>query len=432
MSHEQVSTAERFATKIFRSLARLYIAIHRPKIVIVAGSVGKTSTKLMLAKFLATEKKVSFMDDSYNSGIGLYLSVFEKKVPSHATPIAWLKLLLRVLGHFFKHYEILLLEYGIDRPGEMQELIAFARPDCAILTAVTPEHMEFLQTIDIVGNEETKILAASRLFGVVNSADVDQKYLKNIKTQLYAYGSHEDIATYEIVSRNASGSIVNFVIDGTVYQSQKTAIISDALIRQISGALLMAQQLGVSKEALEATIPAIEPAASRMHPLKGIHASHLIDDTANFSPVAGIVALQTLKQIEANRHIAILGNMHELGDYIEEGYAQVGDEFDGLDILVLVGNMSVEHFGSIARTKGFKQDKTLFYFDTSTEAGIFVRDKIIKEGDIVLIKGPFGGYYLEEATKKLLARPEDSIYLTRQSEFWQHKKKKLFGKSLND
>lgn len=415
----------------FKGLAKLYIAIHRPRLIVVAGSVGKTSTKMMLAKFLAAEKKVSYMDDSYNSGVGLYLSVFERKVPTRSTPGAWFVVLLKVLGHFFKHNEILLLEYGIDHPGEMDEMIAFARPHNALLAAVTPEHMEFLHTIDIVGQEETKILAAVKDFGVANSVDIDEKYLKPVKKTLYTYGKKSDQASYTIISRTGSGSVVSFVVDGQTYNRQQTRVISEALIRQISGAMLMAQKLGISKKAIEATISSIEPAASRMHPFKGLNGSTIIDDSANFSPVAGIVALQTLKQIKAKRRIAILGNMHELGDYIEEGYSQVSEEFDGVDMLVLVGELSINHFGKAALKRGFKKDKNLYYFDTSTEAGIFVRDTIIGEGDIVLVKGPFGGFYLEEATKKLLASPSDSKLLTRQSDFWIEKKKKHFGKSLS-
>jgi hypothetical protein len=123
--------------------------------------------------------------------------------------------------------------------------------------------------------------------------------------------------------------------------------------------------------------------------------------------------------------------MHELGEYIEPGYKEVGEEFDGLDILVLVGDMSIEHFGTIAKAKGFKKNKTLYTFNVSTEAGIFVRDNIITDGDTVLVKGPFGGYYLEESTKKLLANSDDSKFLTRQSEFWLNKKSKLFGRSFH-
>lgn len=428
----QVSRSERLAENVLRSLAKLYIAIHRPRIVVVAGSVGKTSTKMMLAKLLSSEKNISFMDDSYNSGVGLYLSVFEKKVPTTPTMFNWLVLLLKVLGHFFKHYEILLLEYGIDKPGDMREMLDFARPHNALLTAVTPEHMEFLNDIDTVGREETQILIEARDFGIYNSVDIDNKYVNEIKTKLFTYGAAKDDASYEIKSIDEKGSVIDFNIDGEKYISQRSLVIADHMVRQMTGALLMAHKLGVSKQALEATIGTLEPAISRMRPFAGVKGSMIIDDTANFSPVAGVVALQTLKKIKAPRHIAILGNMHELGDFIEEGYKQVGEEFDGIDILVLVGDLSIAHFGAIAKKRGFIKGKSLYEFDLSTEAGIFVRDNIISGNDVVLVKGPFGKYYLEEATKKLLADNSDYKNVTRQSDFWLIKKRKIFGKSLDE
>lgn len=427
MAAETKSLQLRVVEGFFRGLAKMYVALHRPKIVVTAGSVGKTSTKLMLAKLLATEKNISFMDDSYNYGLGLYLSVFERKVPNRTTPVAWLKAAVAALGHFFKHREILILEYGIDHPGDMDELVAFIRPHAAILTAVTPEHMEYLQTIDIVGEEETKIIRAIREFGVVNVADVDAKYLVDITTKWYSYGADGADAYYTVKERTAEYTVVDMTVGEVVLQAVKLAVIADTSIRQIAGATLMAHKLGISAEAIAKAMPEIMPAASRMHPLKGANGSLLIDDSANFSPVAGIAALRTLKELPAKRRIAILGNMHELGDFIEEGYGDVGREFAGVDILVLVGELSHEHFGRIAESMGFKKDENLFYFDKSVDAGFYVRDHLASEGDVILIKGPFGGYFLEEAAKKLLANPEDTRLLTRQSPFWDRKKRAIFG-----
>lgn len=427
MAAESKSVQLRTIEGFFRGLAKAYIAIHRPKIVVTAGSVGKTSTKLALAKLLASEKKVSFMDDSYNYGLGLYLSVFEQKVPTRMSPGAWLGVTFRALGHLFAHREILLLEYGIDRPGEMDELVAFARPHAAILTAVTPEHMEFLKTIDIVGDEETKVIKACQEFGVVNVADVDAKYLADITTKWYSYGTAESDATFIVNDRAADHTSVTFTVSGTQLAPLDIPVISDALIRQVCGAILMAHHLGISQAAIERTVPTIEPAASRMRPLKGVNSSLIIDDSANFSPVAGVVALQTLKSLPATRRIAVLGNMHELGDFIAEGYAQVGEEFTGLDMLLLVGELSTEHFGRIAQEKGFKKDENLFYFSTSIEAGVYLRDQVARQGDVILTKGPFGGFYLEEVAKKLLANPADVGKITRQSAFWERKKRAQFG-----
>ena len=168
-----------------------------------------------------------------------------------------------------------------------------------------------------------------------------------------------------------------------------------------------------------------------MRLFRGLHGTTILDDTANFSPIAGVVALNTLKKLPAKRRIAILGNMHELGDYIEPGYREVGEAFSGIDVLVLVGELSKTHFGAIARQQGYKESKTLFLFDTSPEAGAYVRDTLLQAGDVVVVKGPFGGFYLEEATKKLLAYPDESKLLTRQSDFWLHKKRTQFGDLLD-
>ncbi|MNT51888.1 hypothetical protein D3C72_1888770 [compost metagenome] len=97
---------------------------------------------------------------------------------------------------------------------------------------------------------------------------------------------------------------------------------------------------------------------------------------------------------------------------------------------MLVGDISVKHFLPLAIEQGFKKDETLFTFSNAPSAGIFLRDKL-ETGDAVLVKGPFGGFYLEEAVKKLLKNPADSQYLTRQSDFWQRKKRQQFGELLD-
>ncbi|MNH28773.1 hypothetical protein D3C79_889630 [compost metagenome] len=122
--------------------------------------------------------------------------------------------------------------------------------------------------------------------------------------------------------------------------------------------------------------------------------------------------------------------MHELGEYADKGFSEVAKEFTGLDMIVLVGDISVEHFLPLATKQGFKKDETIFICPDAPSAGIFLRDQI-QDSDAILVKGPFGGFYLEEAVKKLLKNPADSKYLTRQSDFWQRKKRQQFGNLLD-
>ena len=432
MASEHQSLPLRATSSLFRGLSRSYIGNKKPVLIAVAGSVGKTSTKLALARVLGTEKKVSCMDDSYNYGLGLYLSVFELKVPtSLKNPFAWFGVLARALAKFLQPGpEILILEYGIDNPGDMDVLVEYARPDYAVLTAVTPEHMEFLKDMDTVGAEETKVLHAAKKSGFVNSTDIDPKYLAGIQTELFRYGARDADATYEVKKWTRKGAEVDFVIGGKTIDGVKVQFISEPLIRQLCGTALVAARLGLKPESVRTALESVTPAASRMRVFDGLNESVIIDDTTNFSPVAGVEALKALKRLPADRRVAILGNMHELGDFAEQGFKDVSKEFGGLDMLILVGDLSKEYFAPLAKEKGFKPDETLFEFDDSPSAGIFMREKL-QPGDTVLVKGPFGGFFLEEAVKKLLKDPADSKYVTRQSDFWQRKKRAQFGDLLD-
>jgi UDP-N-acetylmuramyl pentapeptide synthase len=433
MSLSQSKTTA-IVTSFFRALSKSYVQIKKPKVIAVAGSVGKTSTKLFISKILTSEKNVSYMDDSYNNGIGLYLSIFRQKVPARLNSVSsWALILLKSVSYFFKKGpEILVIEYGIDHPGDMDNFIKFIQPDISILTAVCPEHMEFLKTLDIVAKEELSIVKNTKQFSIINNVDISSKYTKDIKEKIYSYGDNNSEASYKITKWETDGSVVSFVINGKVFEDIKIKLISEPLIRQLSGAMLLANLLGLSDKSIKEAIQKIEPAASRMMLLDGVKDSIIIDDTTNFSPLAGIEALKALKRIPGNRKIAILGNMHELGEYNDKGFKDVSEYFKkNIDILILVGELSIEKFGAYAIEYGFIKNKNLFYFDDAVSAGIYTRDNLAEKSDVILVKGPFGGYYLEETVKKLLKDPADYKKLTRQSDFWQIKKSRHFGSSYN-
>lgn len=426
----QESGSVRLTRNVFKSLAKSYVSAKRPLVIAVGGSVGKTSTKLFVAKLLEQEKRVAYMDDSYNSGVGLYLSVFRLKIPTNLHNLfAWFGVLLRALSRFLQRGpEILILEYGIDHIDEMDEYVAFVRPDIAVLTAVSPEHMEFLHDIDTVAREELKLVENPRQYSVINGVDVAEKYTRRLQGKVYRFGANKADANYEITRWTTRGAVVTFSASGLTIKDVSVSFIAEPLIRQLSGAVLIAHLLGVSAESIRAGLEQLEPAASRMMLLEGVNESTVIDDTTNFSPLAGIEALKALKNIPAKRRIAVLGNMHELGDYADEGFTAVASHFkQDIDMLVLVGELSVEKFLPLATDFGFKIDKNLFTFNDAVSAGVFMRDTIAKKGDAILVKGPFGGYYLEETVKKLLKHPADASKLTRQSDFWIKKKVAHFG-----
>lgn len=424
---EDKSLVYKIFNSLFYRLARGYLRIKKPYLVVTAGSVGKTSAKMFIGQLLMSEKKVRYMSDSYNSGLGLYMSIFNVKVPTIIyNPFAWIWRVLIALSNFMlPGPDYMVLEYGISAIGEMDQMLKFYKPTASVLTAITPEHMEFLKDIDTVAGEEIKIVGASKEIAFVSANDVDVKYRKGL-ANIYLFGDNKDNnASYKIHEVDKSGARVDFVVGGTKFENVSLKVISEPLIRLICGSIALAIHVGVSKDSILKALSKIESVPGRMRLLNGANNSSLIDDTANFSPSAGISALKTIKVFSAKRRIVVFGNMHELGDYEAKGFSDVGMEFKDIDQFVFVGPLARKYFTPIAQKAGYKLGENLFEFDDAVTAGKAVRQMLQPE-DVVLIKGPFGGYYLEECTKQLLDDPADSVKLARQSKFWLRKKHMLF------
>jgi UDP-N-acetylmuramyl pentapeptide synthase len=424
---EEKSFAYKFFNKLFYKLARSYLRLKKPYLIVTAGSVGKTSAKMFIGQLLEAEKKVRYMSDSYNSGLGLYLSVFNIKVPTVIyNPFAWIWRIVTALVNFLlPGPDYMVLEYGISAIGEMDQMLEFSKPTVGVLTAVTPEHMEFLKDIDTVAFEETKIIPASKEIALVSANDVDEKYRKGL-SEVYLFGDTKDSeARYKIHQVDGNGARVDFIIGDIRLEDINLKIVSEPLIRQLCGAVALAVRVGVSERSILEVLKKIESVPGRMRLLKGVNDSSLIDDTANFSPAAGVSALKTLKIFKAKRRIVVFGNMHELGDYEAKGFSDVGMEFKDIDQFIFVGPLARKYFTPIALKAGYELGKNLFEFDDAVTAGKAVR-QMLQADDEVLIKGPFGGFYLEECTKQLLNNPKDLTKLTRQSNFWLRKKRELF------
>lgn len=418
--------------RVFYLLAKTYVKIKKPQLIVVAGSVGKTSTKLTLAQLLSVKYKVSYMDESYNSGIGLPLSVFGLKTPSSTKNIfAWFWLVAKAKGKFLKSGpELMVLEYGIDSPGEMDSLLKMAKPDISFLTAVTPEHMEFLKDLDTVAKEETKIVKATKKWSMVNADYVDKKYRKNL-SNVELYGKNQ-VNSYKISRIDRKGALVSFKAGDIEIKNIVLPIISEHLIGHTAGAVGVAVKLGLSASDIGVALKNLEPTPGRARLLEGVNGSSLIDDSVNFSPDAGVAALAVLNQFVAKRKIIVFGNMHELGDYVEEGFAEVSSKLGGFDVFIAVGPLARQYFVPSAKKHGYKSGKTLFVFEDSIQAGKFLRE-LLQPGDVALVKGPFGGYYLEECVKLALANPDrDARKLVRQKEYWPNKKRALFGDDFKE
>ncbi len=386
--------------------AKRYLQKYAPKIVVIAGSVGKTSTTHAIATVLSESHSVKSTIANYNTDVGVPCSIFGQHLPSSLkNPFAWLILFVRNEFVVMRHPapEFYVLELGSDLPGEIMQF-AWLKPDLAVVTAVADEHMENFKTLDGVAEEELSVARYSQEV-LVNKKMVDASYLQALNV---------DADFYE------RSDLKKFKIDPSELQ-----VIGEHSLDAIVAALTVGDMFGMDGLSLRSAVGKIQPRNGRMSRFEGIQNSTLIDDTYNASPAAVIAALDYIYSCDAPQRIALLGNMNELGEVSKGAHIQIGEYCDPekLDVVVTLGPDANAYTATAARAQGC----TVFESKTPYEAADIIKDHM-KEGALVLLKGSQNQVFAEEATLKLLANPDDASRLVRQSVGWKTKKLQNFGK----
>lgn len=403
-----------------RQVVRLR-AKYQFSLVAVAGSVGKTSTKLAIANTLERSRSVQFQDGNYNDRLTVPLVIFGQPMPGLFNVLAWIKILLknsRIIAKGF-NYDVVVVEIGTDGPGQMKKF-AYLRPDLTVLTAIQPEHMEQFGTLRKVADEELAIFNYSQRV-LVNIDDVAAKYLKG--RQYVSYGSKSAdyaLKSQKHLARDFGAQRVNYNLSG-----HKTALKINYLGHQGAKVALAAAaaacELAVSLDDIKSALSHLYPPAGRMRILKGVKNSKIIDDTYNASPSATEAALEVLQSSSAPQRFAILGSMNELGKTSRKSHQKVGRVCDPskLDLVVTIGQEANDYLAPAAKKVGCEVRK----FTSPKEAGEFVANRL-KNKALILAKGSQNGVFAEEAVKQLLADPADAAKLVRQSPAWLKTKSK--------
>ena len=424
----------RAMARLLELQTRRLFKTHHFKIVGVSGAVGKTTTKLAIATVLQQKYSVLVQQGSFNDEIGLPLACFNLELPGNIfNPFIWIKRLaqMELALHRPFPFEVLVIEIGTDAPGEVPHTLTYIRPDIGVVTAVTPEHMEYFATLDAVAKEELALVAGSKQ-AVVNYDDVAAKYrTKYVEghPHHFYYGLTKD-ADYGFALaatdplKGTTGTLskhhhahfthINFGLYGQ--HSAKVA----------AAAYAVGDLMELDHDQLKQGIESIRSVRGRMNTLAGINGSIIIDDTYNSSPEAATAALEALgKTAVTGRRIALMGSMNELGAESVRYHQEVGAAAAGVDLLVTLGVLANQHLGPAAVSAGL--DPTRMQSATSPGAAAEYLRLILKPGDVVLAKGSQNGVFAEEAVKLLLADAADEVQLVRQSPSWLSKKAKQFG-----
>ena len=423
-----------FLAKALQKLAKRQIDQFHPVVIAVTGSVGKTSTKNAIAITLGSTFDVRTANKNYNNEIGVPLAIMGEMSPGK-NAWEWAKLFVRQwnVKKFPTH---LVLEYGADRPGDIQTSCNIAKPHVAVLTAISPVHASNYKNFGALAEEKATLgdNVAEEGLVILNTDDQTINLMRGRFTAPVAsYGKSGKQATitdvyvktvlddHYAVNDVAVLTKASIDIEGEVVSLQLKNCLGDTPVFACAAALLVAKHCEVPlKAAAKALSDSFVPAPGRLRPLAGIKGSLIIDDTYNAAPASTIAAIDALALFTADRpgsrRIAALGKMAELGQYSEAEHSAVGRKVaEVADIFVAVGS-EMQGAADEAERMGMKTSSVIRVND-AVEAGRWL-DANIKEGDIVLVKGSQSAR-MEKAAKDIIAEPlRASELLVRQEAYW--------------
>lgn len=412
-------------------LSKAILNKYKPDVVAITGSVGKTSTKDFIYEVLRSTYSVRGNIKNYNNEIGLPLTIIGSPSASRSL-IKWLFVFTKALGLILfkdKNYpDILVLEMGADRPGDIKRLCQLVPVRVGVVTEVAPAHSEFLGNLEDIAHEKGELIKSLPENGeaVLN---YDNKFVYKMSELTSAhvnfFGSTSKADVYlESVKPVLENGEAKTVFNIKTKEDEAEVVLQDVLASHLSGSILSAVLVGlifdldlitISKALSNAQAP-----KGRMRVVPGVKKTILIDDSYNSSPLAAKKAVEELAAIqEFNKKYAVLGDMLELGNQTEELHQELGEfvAMQNIDYLITVGEISRDiDRGAIAANMS---KDNIFNFKDSKEAGLFLQNRI-EPGDILLIKGS-QGVRMERIVKELMASPEKAHeLLVRQDSSWQN------------
>lgn len=437
----------------FRSFARKALNKHQPTTIGIAGSVGKSSTRNAIEAIL----KDYFPTKSVgNSETGIPLGILGMK-PENYTKLDWAKMLIKSPFNlnYLEGTKYLIAEMGIDEPDapkNMEYLLTILKPHIAVSLNVSATHsLQFDKTVtdkslspderlkEIVKNiaqEDTKMITKSQCTIGIYNAD-DEYVVGQIKdktptsTKLLSFGSKSSYdISYGLYKVSLKGTSFNFYLKTDDKREELTIHFASYILpreyREVFAAsILVGLQTGLTIEQIKTSLEKnyVLP-KGRSSLFSGINNTTIIDSTYNASKAsitAFLELVDTLKK-ETDRPVTLLlGDMRELGKESKIEHEEVATKLMGIvDYLYLVGPLTREYVLPVVQLQE-SLFKEIRWFDTSTRAGEFMKENLLKDS-IVLAKGSQNTIFLEEAVKQILENKSDQKNLCRQEEFWKKEK----------
>lgn len=347
-----------------KDIAEYYLKQLDIPVVGITGSVGKTSTKEMIAAVLSQKYQVLKTQGNFNNELGLPLTVFQLR----------------------DNHEIAVLEMGISDFGEMHRLAKIARPNTCVITNIGLCHLEFLKSRDGILKAKTEIFDFLKADGhiILNGDDdklVTVKEVKGIKPMFFGVENHQGIWADEITPAGLKGISCRIHVGqesfGVLIPIPGQHMVCNALAGTAVGLTY-----GLTLEEIQRGIESLQSVSGRFHIIETGKYT-VIDDCYNANPVSMKASLDVLTDA-LGRKVAVLGDMGELGVNEVDLHREVGiyAAAKNIDLLICVGKLC-GYMAEAARLAA--PSREILHFGTKEE---LIREfpNLLKEGDTILVK----------------------------------------------
>ena len=365
-------------TQALKDLAEHYRKSLDIKVVGISGSVGKTSTKEMIATVLSQKYNVLKTEGNFNNEIGVPLTIFNLR----------------------EEHEIAVLEMGINHFGEMTRLAKMARPDICVITNIGVAHMELLGSRDGILKAKTEMFQYMNPNGTIIFNGDDDKLItyspENGITPIYfGLGENSSYRAEQIANNGLRGTNATFVTPKSKF-SAHISIPGEHMVHNALAGIAVGYALGMSDAEIKAGIEALKPLAGRNHLIE-TNTYTIIDDCYNANPISMKASIDVLSKADT-RTVAILGDMGELGAKEKEMHYDVGQHTAtaGIHVLICIGTLSEE----LARGAKETGCNIQIYHYPDQEHFFAEMSSILEKNDTILVKASHAMAF-EKIVKKL-------------------------------
>lgn len=350
--------------KVLQDLAAYKRSLFKGPVIGITGSVGKTSTKEILSNVLEQNYKVLKTKGNENSQIGLPLTILR-----------------------LNDEEVMVLEMGMSKMGEMHNLSIIAKPDIAIITNVLDSHIGNLGSRENILKAKLEIIDGMTKGTLIINNDndmlntVEESIKEGVKVMTFGLENKSNVMPF-----NVSESVLTSFDIGDIKDLKIKG--SHILIYNALASYLTSKLLGVSRGMIKKGINEYNNEKHRLEVINLRDNITLIDDSYNASYDSVKVALEYMKNFDGKK-IAVLGDILELGKESKKVHKKIGKLItdNNIDELVTIGKYS-KHIARVAKKSGFKR-KRIKHFKNELKSRSYVRDLLNKDS-VILVKGSNG------------------------------------------